>query len=327
MRKKLLALALILLAFAFFNNSNLFSSGRQGRPLLVAHRGLAQTFSTEGLTSETNTAERIYPPAHPYLENTIPSMGAAFACGADVVELDIHPTTDGQFAVFHDWTLDYRTDGSGVTREHSMAELKTLDVGYGYTADGGQTYPFRGKGIGMMPTLPEVLEQFPDREFLIHIKSNDPAEGEMLADYLLSLPEERRGQISVYGGDKPIDRLQARIPGMQTMSNDNAIKALLQYMAVGWTGYVPESCRDALFIIPDAYAPWLWGWPGRFLNRMDEANTRVVVAAWNGQVSSGFSSLASLERLPENYSGGIWIDRIDIIGPYYKPGLKGEINP
>ncbi|MFG3757139.1 glycerophosphodiester phosphodiesterase family protein, partial [Klebsiella pneumoniae] len=73
------------------------------------------------------------PPTHPYLENTIASLQAAFAAGADIAEVDVHPTTDGQFAVFHDWTLDCRTNGSGVTREHAMAELRTLDIGYGYT--------------------------------------------------------------------------------------------------------------------------------------------------------------------------------------------------
>ena len=36
-------------------------------------------------------------------------MRAAFAAGADIVEFDVHPTSDGQFAVFHDWTLDCRT--------------------------------------------------------------------------------------------------------------------------------------------------------------------------------------------------------------------------
>jgi len=55
------------------------------------------------------------------LENTLDSMAAAFELGADVVELDIHPTTDGQFAVFHDWTIDCRTNGKGVTRKQSMA--------------------------------------------------------------------------------------------------------------------------------------------------------------------------------------------------------------
>jgi glycerophosphoryl diester phosphodiesterase len=43
-----------------------------------------------------------------------------------------------------------------------MTSLKKLDIGYGYTADGGKTYPFRGKAIGLMPTLTEVLQAFPD---------------------------------------------------------------------------------------------------------------------------------------------------------------------
>jgi hypothetical protein len=32
-------------------------------------------------------------------------------------------------------------------------------------ADGGKTFPFRGKGIGVMPSLDEVLQAFPDRSF------------------------------------------------------------------------------------------------------------------------------------------------------------------
>lgn len=47
-----------------------------------------------------------------------------------------------------------------------MNELKKLDVGYRYTADNGESYPFRGKGIGMMPSLDEVFAAFPNREFL-----------------------------------------------------------------------------------------------------------------------------------------------------------------
>ena len=132
-------------------------------------------------------------------------MRAGFAAGADIVELDVHPTTDGEFAVFHDWTLDCRTDGHGVTREHSMAYLKKLDIGHGYTADGGKTFPFRGKGIGLMPTLAEVLAAFPQARLLINVKSRDPSEGEKLAAVLNKLPAERRAQIMVYGGDEPVE--------------------------------------------------------------------------------------------------------------------------
>src|SRR5690606_25007715 len=103
--------------------------------------------------------------------------------------------------VFHDWTLDCRTDGTGITREHTMAQLKALDVGYGYTADGGRTFPFRGQGVGLMPSLGEVLAAFPARRFLVNVKSNDPAEGDRLAAFLAGLPAPSRQRIMVYGGD------------------------------------------------------------------------------------------------------------------------------
>lgn len=135
-------------------------------------------------------------------------MRAAFAAGADIVEFDVHRTADGHFAVFHDWTLDCRTNGRGVTRERTLAELKVLDIGYGYTADGGQTFPFRGKGVGLMPSLDEVLAAFPDKQFLIDIKSNDPEEGRALAERLSRLSPHQRALLMVYGGERPVMALR-----------------------------------------------------------------------------------------------------------------------
>src|SRR5262245_16840649 len=110
----------LLAAFAFLNNTNWLVFDRPSGPTLLAHRGLAQTYDAAGLERDTCTATRMHPPEHAFLENTLPSMRAAFEAGADIVEFDIHPTTDGHFAVFHDWTLDCRTEGRGVTREHSL---------------------------------------------------------------------------------------------------------------------------------------------------------------------------------------------------------------
>ena len=73
-----------------------------------------------------------------------------------------------------------------------MAELRPLDVGYGYTADGGQTFPFRGKGVGLMPSLSEVLAAFPDQRLLINVKSHDRSEGEKLAAVLALRPDGGR---------------------------------------------------------------------------------------------------------------------------------------
>src|SRR5690606_27896728 len=96
MKKKIryLIIAVLLFAtFAWLNNTDVFMDVPDGqRPVLLAHRGLAQTYTRENLERDTCTATLIYQPNHPFLENTLPSMAAAFAAGADVVELDVHPT-------------------------------------------------------------------------------------------------------------------------------------------------------------------------------------------------------------------------------------------
>ena len=308
--------ALIAGLAVYLNNSSYFASPPADRPSLLAHRGLYQTYDRTNLTSETCTADRIYPPTHSFLENTIPSIQAAFDLGADVVELDVHPTTDSHFVVFHDWTLDCRTDGRGVTREHTLAELKALDIGYGYTPDGGTTYPFRGKGIGLMPSLSEVLTAFPQKAFLINVKSNDADEGAQLADMLAQLPSERLERIMVYGGDQPIQALRQRLPQLRTMSRETLKSCILRYAAAGWSGYVPHPCRNTLLLVPTNVGPWLWGWPHVFQRRLTQYNTVIyAVGPYNGGAfSSGINTPDQLNLLPKNYAGGIWTDRVDIIG-------------
>jgi glycerophosphoryl diester phosphodiesterase len=306
---------LLLAAFIYLNNANLLAKRPPGRPILLAHRGIAQRFYANGIKNDTCTASRILPPTHAYLENTIASMRAAFAAGADIVEFDVHPTTDGQFAVFHDWTLDCRSDGHGVTREHSMAELRQLDIGYGYTADGGKTFPFRGKGIGLMPSLEDVLQTFPDRAFLINVKSNDPSEGAKLAVALGHLTPKARSRLMVYGGDKPIDTLSRLVPDLRTMSRASLEACLVRYLAYGWIGSVPHDCSNMVVFVPINFAPWLWGWPDRFLNRMASVNSGVFVIGpyFGSDFSTGIDTPAELSRLPSGYSGGVLTNEIEMV--------------
>ena len=313
---KFAALALIAVAAGVYvNNTSLLTPHPGDKPVLLAHRGMAQRFDERGVKSDTCTATRMLPPTHAYLENTLPSMRASFEAGADVVELDVHPTTDGQFAVFHDWTIDCRTDGRGVTREQSTAKLKMLDIGYGYTADGGKTFPFRGKGIGMMPTLSEVFATFPDKGLLINVKSRDGSEGERLAAALNALPAERRRTIMVYGGDEPIDMIRRLTPDVRTISRAAIRSCLIRYIAYGWTGVVPPACRNAMVLVPVNVAPWLWGWPNRFLNRMTDAGSAVFVLGpySGGEFSTGIDTPELFARLPQGYSGGIWTNEIETV--------------
>src|SRR5262245_10749746 len=111
MRKILLRILLVLVVAAgavYLFNASWRVAPPEGSVQLIAHRGVHQLFSTEGLTGDSCSATRIFPPEHEFLENTLPAMRAAFDAGADIIEFDVHPTTDGHFAVIHDWTLDCR---------------------------------------------------------------------------------------------------------------------------------------------------------------------------------------------------------------------------
>jgi glycerophosphoryl diester phosphodiesterase len=317
-------LALIILALGVWanNSSWLYGPGNAGVTLL-AHRGVHQMFHRKDLTNDTCTASRIDKPRHGFLENTLPSMKAAFASGADIVEFDVHPTTDGQFAVIHDWTLDCRTDGKGVTREHSLAELKALDIGYGYTADGGKTYPFRGKGVGAMPSLDEVFAHFPDKRFLINIKSDGRAEGDLLAARLAQLAPEQRVLLMAYGGARPIERLKAKLPDLKVMSKATLKRCLLRYISLGWTGYVPKACHNSLLLVPINVASWIWGYPHKFVARMQAVGTQVFITGiYSGNGTTGIDNEQLLMRLPRSFDGGIWTNRIELIGPIIRKGTN-----
>lgn len=321
-------IALILFAsFVFLNNTSIFSYAREGKPTLLAHRGVAQRFDSQGITNDTCTAQRLIPSDHSYIENTIASIQASFSAGADIVELDIQPTTDGELAVFHDWTLECRTDGAGRTRDHSMAELRRLDVGYGYTADGGKTYPLRGKGVGLMPSLREVLKQFSDKRFVINVKGRDIAEGNLLAAHLSELSERQRSLLIVYGsGSELIDRVKAQVPDIRIMSGRTLKGCLQDYILWGWTGVIPEVCRGNAMLIPINIAPWLWGWPNKLLDRFENADTPVFITGpyYGGGFSVGMDTADDLARLPDNFTGGIWTNEVTQIARALKRSANAD---
>jgi len=318
MKRILIAAAVLIAAIYVFNASWRVAAPADPDVALISHRGVHQTFDRSNLENDTCTAELIYPPTHDYLENTIASMQAAFAAGADIVELDVHPTTDGQFAVMHDWTIDCRTEGSGETRSHDMAYLRTLDVGYGYTADGGATYPLRGKGVGLMPELGDVLTAMPEQRFLVNFKSRETREGDMLAALVGEHPEWRDAVWGAYGGDEPTYQAAGQIDGLHVWSRRGLVDCLAQYVGLGWTGYVPDACRNTMVMLPINVAPWVWGWPNLFIERMQSAGSEVILLGPYGAGdpgTAGIDTLDVLAQVPPQFDGYIWTNRIEVIGP------------
>lgn len=121
------------------------------RPLLFAHRGGAALAP----------------------ENTLFAFRRAIGLGYRYLETDVHLTRDGELVTIHDPTLERTTDGRGMVRARSLADLRTLDAGHKFTAD-GRTFPHRGRGL-RVPTLAEVLDLAPDLRVNVEIKERDPA--------------------------------------------------------------------------------------------------------------------------------------------------------
>ena len=313
----------VLTAFVFINNTSGVSPGRERLPALLVHRGMAQRFNLTQSELDACAVARMIPPQHEYLENTIASMQAAFDRGADVVEFDIQRTRDGRFAVFHDRRLDCRTDRNGFTREYTLAELKTVDIGYGYTADDGWTYPFRGKGVGLIPSLEEVFETFPTRSFLIDIKGTDPRDGELLAERLSNMPAQQQSRLTVFGRDGTLRGFRSKLPGIPSFSAQSIQDCLVRYIAYGWTGAIPTACEKAVLFVPINVAPWLWGWPYRFMNRMESKGSTIVLMGPLGgyDFPAGLDMADQLAQIPADYDGGIWTNNVEVVASALKKGF------
>ena len=130
------------------------------RPLLLAHRG----------------SMALWP------ENTLYGFERAASTGANVMEIDVRQTADGEIVVIHDETVDRVADGTGRVADLTLDELKSLDFAYRFIKDGDEKSELRGKGL-TIPTLKELFLAMPGSYFNIDIK----ADSEKLTRDLLNL--------------------------------------------------------------------------------------------------------------------------------------------
>lgn len=306
----------VTIAALFFWNTSLFTPPLSGDgPYLMAHRGVHQQYDRTDLGMNDCTATRWVDTGHAFQENTIESIDAAFALGATVVEIDIHQTTDGRFAVFHDRTVDCRTEGSGEVTDHNLNYLQSLDIAYGYTAPDGR-HPFRGDGVGLMPSLTEVFETFPDGQFLINIKSGALRHGEAFAQLIQANPKWASQVWGVYGGHKPSKLAAEQLGGLRWYSRQTTKSCLKRYALLGWSGHVPEACRSGIVAVPQNYAPFLWGWPRKFERRMENAGSTVILLGDHQRGDSGSRGIDTpdqLARVPKGFGGLLWTNRIEVI--------------
>jgi glycerophosphoryl diester phosphodiesterase len=322
-KKRILAVvALILVALSLLNSSWLAPTP-VGKPKLIAHRGVYHLYDKRAAFGrDTCTARFIRTPDHEVFENTVPSIQMAAGLGGDLVEVDVAPTKDGKMVLFHDWTVDCRTDGKGETRDLTLAELKALDIGYGYTADGGKTFPLRGKGVGQIPTVEEALAALPSRPLMFNFKSKDAGEADQLFAILKASGRdyEKLGD-AFYGATGPVTRIRQLAPKNWAFDlKGEAKQCTKDYVAYGWTGIIPESCRNGVLVIPINYQWIMWGWPNRLIARMESVGAKVIVMGpyESGKSNEGLTDVHQLGKIAGTFNGYIWIEDIWGIGPALK---------
>ncbi len=119
-------------------------------------------------------------------ENTMAAFKKALQVGADMIELDVHLSKDGELIVMHDPTVDRTTNGTGSIIDKTLAEIKQLDASNKFSGI------FKGEKI---PTLDEVLQFAKDKISVnVEIKKEaieeEPAPGKGVEEKVVRLLEK-----------------------------------------------------------------------------------------------------------------------------------------
>ncbi len=87
-------------------------------------------------------------------ENTLVSFEEGIRRGADLLEMDVQLSKDGEVVVMHDASVERTTNGKGHLRELSWRKIKTLDAGGWYNPEFAEE---------RVPHLSDVIHRFRHR--------------------------------------------------------------------------------------------------------------------------------------------------------------------
>jgi len=173
--------------------------------------------------------------------NTMYAFKRSLQVGADMLELDVGVTRDGQVVVMHDTTVDRTTNGHGTVVSYTLKQLRKLDAAYWFSGGSDayrhdrarSAYRLRGVATGRrrppkgftaadfrVPTLTEVLRAFPHTPINVEIKGRTKAEA--LAEYLTNADAlartlkstKRRDVIVVSFKQEAVDRFHQLVPAL-----------------------------------------------------------------------------------------------------------------
>ena len=117
-----------------------------------------------------------------YPDQSMLAFNNSIRLGIQVLELDVHRTSDSILVIHHDASIDRLTNKTGIIKEMTWDELQSVDGAYNWTIN-GEDYPYRGKGVKIL-SLEQLFDQYPNQLYDIEIKQNDPPIEDDLCDIL-----------------------------------------------------------------------------------------------------------------------------------------------
>ena len=178
-------------------------------------------------------------------ENTLLAFQIALDIGADMIELDVQQTDDGELVCIHDFKVDRTTNGSGAVAELSFHEIRELDAGQ------GQRIPTLAEVLdfcrGKLKVVIELKVTDIEKEVLSHVCERDMLSKVMLCSFLHGTLVEARSLDSNVATAVLISKMKDDIVNYVLEMESNALNPDFQLVT---SNLVSELHRNELQIFP-----------------------------------------------------------------------------
>ncbi|ARC28053.1 glycerophosphodiester phosphodiesterase [Bacillus toyonensis] len=161
-------------------------------------------------------------------EHTIAAYKLGQQLKGDYIEIDLQMTKDGHLLAMHDETVNRTTNGKGLVKEHTLEEMKQLNVGSFFN----EKYPNLAKKEfenAKVPKLKEIIEMFGhNANYYIETKSPDeyPGMEEKLLEIIKYYQISDKVIIQSFSEEslQKIHSLHANIPLVQLLSYQKSVQ-------------------------------------------------------------------------------------------------------
>ncbi len=158
------------------------------------------------------------------IENTLQAFRNAVDLGYTYLETDVHATSDGHLVAFHDPDLSRATDSTGRIADLTLEQVRSVLVG----------------GREHVPTLEELLDEFPTARFNIDLKAEGAVA--LLEQSVTRHAATHRVCVGSFSR-KRLTRFRGLVPGAATAASTPEVLTMA-------LGHVRKERKNVVFQVP-----------------------------------------------------------------------------